>query len=474
MRRLKDIHGFSLIELTIVIVTISILAAIAMQSMTVLVMDAKRVKTEREMEALAQAIAGDPNQMANGLRSDFGYVGDVGAFPPNLDALVTNPGGYSTWDGPYIDPGITQNLTGFKTDEWGSAYTYNGVTISSTGSGTTLSKQISSNSNDYLLNGMDGYILDGGGNAPGSTYIDSVLIRITYPNGAGSNSSKFYHPDATGLFEMDSLPAGQHPLEVIYIPANDTIITNVTVLPNNKRTASFQFTSAYFGSGSGSGGGGGGSLSSGLIAHWQLDESSGSTASDASGNGHTGTLIDMNSGTDWVTGHLNGALDFDGSNDCVESPDADDLDNTETLTITAWAYPTLLDGNPHAIISKRIYYPNDNSYGIFFYTGNHLHVDFDSNNDRFSSNTVFTPNQWYHIAVTYDGTQASNQRVSIYVNGVLDKVGSESSSSLPNYASPVRIGQLNGNTGSFFEGMLDDIRIYNRVLSLSEIQSLAN
>lgn len=469
----KFIHndGFSLIELTIIIITIGILAAIAMQSMTVVITDNYRLATEREMEMLAYAIAGDPSIMANGIRSDFGYIGDVGAFPPNLSALTNNPG-FATWDGPYIPSEYTQDNNGYQLDAWGNSYTYNGgTTITSTGNGT-ITKKIADATSDYLVNSFTGYIYDAAGNAPGTTYMDSLQVLITIPNGTGGTITKSYIPESSGQFILDSLPVGSHRLQIIYSPDVDTLITNVTVLPRNKLSRTFRFVSAYF-AGSSGGGSGGGGVTTGLVAHWEFDESSGTSASDNTGNGHTGTLTDMDPVNDWVAGHIGGALDFDGNNDNVESPDADDLDNTNALTITAWAYPTNLNGNPQAIISKRIYFPNDNSYGIFFYTANRLNVDIDSNNDRFSSNTIFSDNQWYHIAVVFDGTQTAGQRVRIYVNGALDITGAESSSVLPNYSSPIKIGQLNGNNGSFFEGRLDDIRIYNRVLSNTEIQTLA-
>ena len=85
-------NGFSFIELLVVIVVIGILASVAMQSMTATVEDVRRLQTEREMEMLARAIVGNPSLTKNGARSDFGYVGDVGAFPPNLQALYQSPG----------------------------------------------------------------------------------------------------------------------------------------------------------------------------------------------------------------------------------------------------------------------------------------------------------------------------------------------------------------------------------------------
>ena len=218
MKKLSNIFGFGLIEITIIIITIGILASIAMQSMTVLIIDKKQVSTEREMEMLADAIRGNPEIAHNGIRSDFGYIGDVGAFPPNLDALKTNPGGYATWNGPYIQNGITEDTDGFKTDEWGSLYTYSGgITISSSGGSSTLTNRIADASSDYLMNRFVGTILDGASNAPGSSFVDSVEINITFPNGTGGTTVKTYQSDVAGEFIIDSLPVGHHPLELSLI-----------------------------------------------------------------------------------------------------------------------------------------------------------------------------------------------------------------------------------------------------------------
>lgn len=245
--------GFSLIELTIVIVVVGILAAIAMQSMTALVEDNRQVKTEREMEMLANAIVGDPSALNGGLRSDFGYIGDVGAFPPNLQALYENPGSYATWDGPYIPSGFAQDSTGFKTDEWGTLYNYSGgITITSTGSGSSITKKIADATSDYLLNTFNGTIKDANDSLPGSVYDDSVDIKITVPDGSGSTVTKTYHPDSTGAFLLDSLPVGMHPLRIIYTPEVDTLFRYLTILPRHKSSIVYNFALSHF-----SGGGGG-------------------------------------------------------------------------------------------------------------------------------------------------------------------------------------------------------------------------
>jgi prepilin-type N-terminal cleavage/methylation domain-containing protein len=249
--------GFSLIELTIVIVVIGILVSVAMQSMKTLVEDTRKVKTEREMEMLARAIVGDAALAGPGKRTDFGYVGDVGAFPPNLDALVSNPGGYATWDGPYIPPGFTQDASGFKTDEWGQPYSYSGgITIVSTGSGSTITKKIADAASDYLLNTVHGLIKDVNDSVPGIIYRDSVDIKITIPDGTGGTLTKSYQPDSAGAFTLDSLPVGQHPLRIIYTPQVDTLMRYLTVLPRHKsnKIPVYKFASAYFSSGAPSGG----------------------------------------------------------------------------------------------------------------------------------------------------------------------------------------------------------------------------
>ncbi|MCP4685480.1 MAG: carboxypeptidase regulatory-like domain-containing protein, partial [bacterium] len=266
-RGLHRENGFSLIELLVIIVVIGILVSIAMQSMDVVVDDVRRIKTEREMEMLAKAITGAPGITQGSNRCDFGYIGDIGAFPPNLQALYQNTLGHSTWDGPYLPPTFSQDTDGFAKDEWGKAYSYSGgVTLNSTGSGATISKKIADAANDYLVNTLSGVVTDGAGSAPGSSYWDSVNITITVPNGSGGNATKTVHPNTAGSFTFDSLPVGLHPLEVVYVPDADTLHRYTTILPRHKSTPLpyYVFSDGYFTS-TGGGGGGGGCDSSGTL-----------------------------------------------------------------------------------------------------------------------------------------------------------------------------------------------------------------
>jgi type II secretory pathway pseudopilin PulG len=243
--------GFSLIEVLVIIVVIGILAGTALNWMAVSMEDIRTIKTEREMEMLAFAITGNPSKMASGRRSDFGYIGDIGAFPTNLQALNQNPGGYATWDGPYIEPGYLQD-NGFLYDEWGIAYTYSGgLTIVSSGGSAAITKKIADASTDYLINNFNGVIMDAADSVPGNIYMDSITVNVSIPNGIGTTITKNYAPDSAGLFRLDSLPVGHHPLRIIYVPNADTLYRELTVLPRNKSGRIYKFSAAYFSSGGG-------------------------------------------------------------------------------------------------------------------------------------------------------------------------------------------------------------------------------
>ena len=106
--------GFTLIEVIAVVVIAGILATIAINQLAPITDRIRLEETKMEMDLLATAIAGNSKLNNNGVRADFGYIGDVGALPPDLDALITNPGSYSTWKGPYIKNRLQQINDDYK------------------------------------------------------------------------------------------------------------------------------------------------------------------------------------------------------------------------------------------------------------------------------------------------------------------------------------------------------------------------
>ena len=122
----SDSKGITLIDVIITIIIAGILAAVALRSVVKLSDTAKVEETKQELQELEYAVIGNPSIHNEDTREDFGYVGDVGAMPANLDALFSNPGGFATWNGPYVKRRLEQDPSDYKIDAWGTNYAYSG------------------------------------------------------------------------------------------------------------------------------------------------------------------------------------------------------------------------------------------------------------------------------------------------------------------------------------------------------------
>lgn len=237
------------------IVIIGILSAVAMRSIQSS-LDSSRVReTQSEMDQLAYAIAGNPNLNNNGKRSDFGYVGDIGALPTSLDDLVTNPGGLSTWNGPYIRGRFAQDADGFKKDAWGNEYTLtDGITITSTGGGVTpMTKSVAASVSDLLSTTIVGTVKDAGGNPPDDSSV-AISISIAYPDGSGGTATATATPTSGGAFAINGIPIGTRLVTAVYRATNDTAVTYATLFPGNGGIASLRLPGAPFAANGGGGG----------------------------------------------------------------------------------------------------------------------------------------------------------------------------------------------------------------------------
>ena len=199
--------------------------------------------------------------------------------------------------------------------------------------------------------------------------------------------------------------------------------------------------------------------STGLVAAYNFDETSGSTVLDFSGAGNNGTLV----GGRTSSGRFGGALNLTANGQMVTVPDAGSLDLTTGMTLEAWIYPTSNSGVRDVVIKEgagvdvyNLYHRN----GFGRPEGN----VFVSGANRVAEGTALPINTWTHLATTYDGTT-----LRLFVNGALVS-STLMSGPIATSSGALRIG---GNSlwGEWFRGRIDEVRIYNRALSATEIQT---
>ena len=234
MRRdkLKTTVGYSVFELVVVIVIIAIISTIALKSLRNTTEQARTERTRQELDRIAFAITGNPQMVSGGVRTDYGYVGDVGALPVSLDYLVSNPGGYATWDGPYVrdDFSADGSATRFKIDAWGKPYAYSGGnSVTSIGGGVTITRMLAGNTDELLVNAVSVVITDLDGDPPGAGHQDSVKCLLTYPDGVGGLSTRESFPRSDGFLRFDSIPIGLHTLRTVFLTPSDTLVRPINV-----------------------------------------------------------------------------------------------------------------------------------------------------------------------------------------------------------------------------------------------------
>jgi hypothetical protein len=198
----------------------------------------------------------------------------------------------------------------------------------------------------------------------------------------------------------------------------------------------------------------------GLVAAYNFNEGTGTTLIDRSGRGHAGTL----SGPTWTSaGRFGGALSFDGVNDRVNISDANALDLTTGMTLEAWVRPSTVS-SWRAVLVKN--FGNGLSYGLFGSDAASLSSGYiRTTSDLGVANTApLALNVWTHLALTYDGAT-----LTLYVGGA--QVASRAvSGSIAVSTGTLTLGGSGLSIG-FFQGLIDDVRIYNRALSQAEIQA---
>jgi N-acetylneuraminic acid mutarotase len=208
-------------------------------------------------------------------------------------------------------------------------------------------------------------------------------------------------------------------------------------------------------------------LPNGLVGWWKFDEGSGTVAYDSSGNGNHGNL---KNGATWTTGKIEGALSFDGVNDYVDltstTVSANESDPRSVFlwvkTSSSSARTIFSSGSPFNSASFNLRNSNAGIVGIMGY----------SNDFYPSSGNQYNDNVWHLIGITYDFLK----ELKTYVDGNLDN--NISGMVFNTFGENNFIGARRDNSSvavtGFFNGLIDDLRIYDRALSAAEVQALYN
>lgn len=205
----------------------------------------------------------------------------------------------------------------------------------------------------------------------------------------------------------------------------------------------------------------------GLAAWYKMDESgTAAVASDSSTNGNNGTLINFSfDGTTngWVNGRFGKALLFNGSNNYVSIPNSSSLDITSDITLNAWVKTVSTSSQP---VIDDLYSSGFNSYSLWVGGATSGKVSWYSSGWK-ESNTSVNDGNWHFVTETV----ASNH-LSFYIDGRLDP-NSYTVNSLVVSNNNKAIGTRSDVSPTFkFSGSIDDVRVYNRALSASEVQQL--
>lgn len=193
---------------------------------------------------------------------------------------------------------------------------------------------------------------------------------------------------------------------------------------------------------------------------------------DASGNAnHARQTVNAEQPLFFNSSALNNqpVVRLDGVNDQLFVGDSPILDGTTGMSYFVVLRPNNLDGStPRGVLGKRISFTASAEYAYtwFFWAGDRLNADFNTQNNRFSTNTTTFGNATnYLLGLEFDGSRTAAQRARIYNGGTLVREANESSTSLINSNQDLVLGALNANYGSYLGADYAEVIHYNYAVS---------
>lgn len=199
------------------------------------------------------------------------------------------------------------------------------------------------------------------------------------------------------------------------------------------------------------------------LAHWKFEEGSGITAFDSSGNAYNGTIVNSPA---WTIGKYGSALGFTAANNnYLNAGSTINLAN-KSFTVEAWIKEDASQNN--YILTQTAGISNNNVLHFYMGYNDSIACSF-YNNDLSSTLTFSYDTNWHHVACTFDVT---NRARKIYFDGVL--AGSDTATANYQGSGTLKIAGAYTTNNNAFEGVIDDVRIYNYARTQAQIQEDMN
>ncbi|MBW7989706.1 MAG: LamG domain-containing protein [Planctomycetes bacterium] len=212
-----------------------------------------------------------------------------------------------------------------------------------------------------------------------------------------------------------------------------------------------------------------GNASADLVLHLPFEDAQ--SPVDASANPAT---IVVHGSLNSVEGKLDNGLEFDGDNaNRIEVTHAAKLEGMSALSIAAWVLPrNIASHEGMSIVSKRNAFNDGDVYNLFTWTGQVVNGRINGNNANIGlSTTVLEDDTWYHITLVFDGQGNTGEKIKLYINGALESSDDHPDSAVGTGGAPVWVGELDAARGFAWDGIMDEVRLYNHALSEVEILS---
>ncbi len=206
-------------------------------------------------------------------------------------------------------------------------------------------------------------------------------------------------------------------------------------------------------------------LIEGLLAHWALDDGAGTVAEDLSGNGHHGVV---RGNPVWSSGIINGGLQFDGLGDHVDAGLGPSIVGTGGFTVAAWVRTSSIYNQ--VIIQQRSATEFNGEYQLHVASGRvrFWTVGGLAYGPIVVSSQFINDGDWHHVV----GVREDDGTTKIYIDGTID--GSKAGVPRPLIPIKVYVGADMRGSSAFFQGSLDEVRIYDRALTPGDVLELAN